>query len=292
MSQHGARVLSERDLQLLRFISEQYAVTLPQLAYMTGRAERTARWLRTRWERAGLIEGRQLVLGEPTFIHATTQGLRACGLPWKMVRPGFWVPGPLTAVEVRLALEAQQPELRWRSRRMLSHTREHPDRSPDALLETGGRGTALYVEQREWIERRELAEWYAPVFPRYDQALFVAPPKIARRLERALGSEILLGRALVVAFERNPYQPAPPALPQLQADKEDPRVEPGRDPDADPDELDPWADAAPTPDPLGAAADPTPPLDPDRQVVRIRPRDPNAAGMPPARRRRRKRNWG
>ena len=49
--QHGVRVLSERDRELLRFVAEQYLVTLPQLAYLANRCPRTARWLRTRWQR-------------------------------------------------------------------------------------------------------------------------------------------------------------------------------------------------------------------------------------------------
>ena len=56
MRQHGVRVLSNRDRELLRFVGEQYLVTLPQLAHLAGRSDRTARWLRTRWQRAGLVE--------------------------------------------------------------------------------------------------------------------------------------------------------------------------------------------------------------------------------------------
>ena len=79
MRQHGVRVLSERDLELLRFVGEQYLVTLPQLAYLAGRSERTARWLRTRWQRAGLIDAAKLLVDEPTVIWLTRPGLAALG---------------------------------------------------------------------------------------------------------------------------------------------------------------------------------------------------------------------
>ena len=57
MRQHGVRALTDRDRELLRFIGEQYVVTLPQLAYLADCSQRTARWLRTRWQRAGLVDG-------------------------------------------------------------------------------------------------------------------------------------------------------------------------------------------------------------------------------------------
>ena len=39
---------SARDLELLRFVGEQYAVTLPQLARLMSRSLHAARWLRAR----------------------------------------------------------------------------------------------------------------------------------------------------------------------------------------------------------------------------------------------------
>lgn len=50
-SDAGHVKLSARDLELLRFVGEQYAVTLPQLARLMGRTVHAARWLRARWVR-------------------------------------------------------------------------------------------------------------------------------------------------------------------------------------------------------------------------------------------------
>lgn len=71
---------SHRDLKLLRFIGEQYAVTLPQLARLMDRSYHAARWLRSRWERAGWVKGRALLVGEPVFIWLTRRGLGVAGL--------------------------------------------------------------------------------------------------------------------------------------------------------------------------------------------------------------------
>jgi hypothetical protein len=57
---YGRVRASERDLELLEFIGEQYAVTLPQLARLIDRRLDTARSLRDRWKRAGWINSGQL----------------------------------------------------------------------------------------------------------------------------------------------------------------------------------------------------------------------------------------
>ena len=49
----GSHQVSERDVELLGLIGEQYAVTLDQLARLIGRTHRTARGLRDRWCNAG-----------------------------------------------------------------------------------------------------------------------------------------------------------------------------------------------------------------------------------------------
>ena len=134
MKQHGVRVLSERDRALLRFVGEQYLVTLPQLAYLIGRSERTARWLRTRWQRAGLVEAAPLLVAEPTVVWLTRRGLAAVGLPWKALRPAFeTVERAALAVEVRLAAAERYPHAVWLPRRALANcpeTRHHSRRHP------------------------------------------------------------------------------------------------------------------------------------------------------------------
>src|ERR671922_2861795 len=101
---------SGRDLELLSIVGEQYALSLPQLARVMGRSEHAARWLRSRWERAGWAQGRALLVGEPVFVWLTRRGLRAAGLPYRAWRPN---PGALAHVaavnEVRIELARAQP---------------------------------------------------------------------------------------------------------------------------------------------------------------------------------------
>ncbi len=76
--------VAQRDLELLRVVGEQFAVTLPQLARLMGRSGHAARWLRSRWQRAGWVEGRALLVSEPVFVWLTRPGQRLAGLPYKL----------------------------------------------------------------------------------------------------------------------------------------------------------------------------------------------------------------
>ncbi len=121
----GSARVSARDLELLRFIGEQYAVTLPQLARLMGRSERAARWLRERWQRAGWVEGRALLVGEPVYVWLTRKGQRLASLDYKLWAPN---PGALQHVravaDVRLWLAGRRPEATWISERALAREQE------------------------------------------------------------------------------------------------------------------------------------------------------------------------
>src|SRR5918999_4279307 len=85
-SDAGELRCSGRDLELLSIVGEQYALSLPQLTRLMGRSVHAARWLRSRWERAGWARGRALLVGEPVFVWLTRRGLRLAGLPFRAWR--------------------------------------------------------------------------------------------------------------------------------------------------------------------------------------------------------------
>jgi len=76
-----------RDLRLLRWVAEQYAVSIPQLARLMGRSEHAARWLRGRWQRAGWAQGRTVLVGRPVFVWLTRDGSRVAGAGFKVWEP-------------------------------------------------------------------------------------------------------------------------------------------------------------------------------------------------------------
>lgn len=211
VSQHGARVLTERDRELLRFIGEQDLVTLPQLAYLAGRSERTARWLRTRWQRAGLIDAARLLVEEPTVVWPTRRGLDLAGLPWPSMRPSYEVVRAVaTVVDVRLSARDYYPSAQWVSRRLLGLGRDVSAALPDALLCGGGSRVALIVSRdgvrREWIEDR-----IATAFAAYESVLVVLVG--SDDLPEWAGDQT--PRVSVVGYARDSRVVIPPVLPPL-----------------------------------------------------------------------------
>jgi hypothetical protein len=212
--QHGVRVLSQRDRELLQFVAEQYLVTLPQLAQLANRCPRTARWLRTRWQRAGLVDGAKLLVDEPSAIWLTRPGLTVLRLAWKTVRPSSAsIPVLATMVEVRLAAREQYPDVRWLSRRELSHAYPVPSPLPDAVL-TNAHGTVAILAKPRGLPRRQLERKVLPLIGRYHQVVLVVPEagKKTREWFDELGEH-----ASLLAYRRDPHHVLLPRLPDLAA---------------------------------------------------------------------------
>ncbi len=212
MTQHGVRVLSKRDQELLRLIGEQYLVTLPQFAYLAGRSERTARWLRTRWQRAGHIHASMLLVEEPTIVWLTRRGLAYVDLPWKEVRPSFQTVETAAAlVELRLAATVAYPSAVWVSRRALSHRRPLQLPLPDALLQTATASVAVVAKLR-LLDRDELEERVEPIVDQHERTLLLLP---------SVGKHVLewiderAGRVTAIGYRRDPRTVSPPVLPTL-----------------------------------------------------------------------------
>jgi hypothetical protein len=187
----GSVKASARDLELLGFIGEQYAVTLPQLARLIGRSHNAARWLRARWERAGWARGAALLVGEPVFVWLTRRGQRAAGSEYSLWRPS---PGALAHVaavnEVRLYVTERHPDAQWVCEREL--VRDRRVHRPDALVLIAGREVPVEVElthKRSARSERIMRELVA----RYGQASYFAAEGVRRTLEevaRDLGGRV------------------------------------------------------------------------------------------------------
>ena len=180
-SDSGNVWFSERDGRLLELVSEQYAVSVAQLARLIGRTHRTGRWLRDRWHRAGWIESRPLTRNGPSFLWLTPQGARVAQSPYRTWRPNASMVGHIEAVtDVRLLLERELRFGDWICERSLAQS--SPSRSedrphlPDALLESGDEQIAIEVElslksrSRLTAILEQLGHEYAQVW------YFAAPP--------------------------------------------------------------------------------------------------------------------
>lgn len=182
---------TQRDLAVLPVIAEQCVVTQPQLAQLIDRTEYTARWLRRRWQRAGWVEGRVLLVGEPVFMWLTSRGQLACGVDFKPWRPqAVGRLAHLVAVtDVRLHVEGRRPEAVWISERMIARrdfeAGERRTHLPDAEVLIGDQRVAVEVELTQ-KERRRTESIVAELSWRYDAVWYFAAPSAHRHLAEVI----------------------------------------------------------------------------------------------------------
>jgi hypothetical protein len=181
---------------LLSIVGEQYALSMPQLARLMGRTLHAARWLRSRWERAGWARGRAVLVGQPVFVWLTRRGQRIAGSEYSLWRPNPGALAHIAAVtDVRLWVAQHHPQAGWVCERELARegrlTATGGQHRPDGLVVLDGRELPVEVElshkrpaRRERIMRELVA--------RYGQAVYFAPDGPRQRLEetaRSIGSE-------------------------------------------------------------------------------------------------------
>lgn len=192
-SDKGSIKITERDLSVLRFIGEQYAVRQDQLARLLKRraqgalSDSATRAVVARWEKAGLTDSRKVITDEPKFIWLTRRGLDEVGLAFKP-----WAPTAASLVhifwtnQVRIHTEDRHPAALWRSERELrkgrmmqsiSTTQAHEVDAeihlPEGVVAVEVELTAKSVQRRRSI-MSEVAGRYATVWyfaPRNVQAL-------------------------------------------------------------------------------------------------------------------------
>jgi DNA-binding CsgD family transcriptional regulator len=182
-SDAGTMRCTGRDLDLLGLVGEQYALSLPQLARLMGRSVHAARWLRSRWERAGWAKGRAVLVGQPVFVWLTRRGQRVSGSEFSLWRPNPGALAHIAAVtDVRLWVASRHPGAGWvcerelaREARVVGTARQH---RPDGLVALDGRELPVEVElshkrparreriMRELVSRYGQAAYFAPDGPR------------------------------------------------------------------------------------------------------------------------------
>jgi hypothetical protein len=198
----GSVRCSARDLELLRVVAEQYAVTLPQLAKMMSCSPHAARWLRSRWERAGWARGRALLVGEPVFVWLTRRGQSLAGIDYAVWRPNAGMLAHIAAVtDVRLHVLDRHPGAVWVCERELhrefggARGGRQRHRS-DGLVVIDGREVAVEVELT--LKRRaRIEQIMTELVARYGSVTYFAAPAPRRTLER-VAAEVGRGRVQVL----------------------------------------------------------------------------------------------
>lgn len=193
---------TERDLALLRWVAQQYAVSLDDLTRLIGASEHAARRLMQRWKQAGWAEGRVLLVRQPPVIWVTRKGQANAGTSYRPWEPVLAKLEHIFAVnQVRITLEQRRPEGTWTSERDLLQARASQQRSarlasqaappthhmPDALWEPqpGGDRVAIEVERSyKGSERTSQIMHDLLVIQRYPRVAYFTTPTIKPHLER------------------------------------------------------------------------------------------------------------
>lgn len=203
---------TERDGELLRFVGEQYAITVPQLARLLVCSQRNVRLLRRRWLDAGWVHSRPLGWRAPASLWLTGAGIRACGSPYRSWRPNPGLAAHIEAVtDVRLLLDHELRLGRWCCERGLAQA--SPSRSlrrshlPDAILERQDERIAIEVELT-LKSRSRLQAIVDELAASYTRVWYFAAPSILAALDE-LAAESPWGNVHV-----HPYPADPRTLPK------------------------------------------------------------------------------
>ena len=171
-SDYGIVRATPRDLALLRWAADQFAVNTEQLKILMNRWKRshepqwggeslsdeTIRWQIKRWRRAGWVESRTLLAGEPPWVWLSKGGLEALGLDYPAYEPAV---GRLSHIyhvnSVRLYIEKRLgDEVRWISERQINTERKEQGKrhlvDGEAIYQ--GRVIGVEVEQTQKSRRR------------------------------------------------------------------------------------------------------------------------------------------
>ena len=140
------------ELAALAWIGEQSAVRADVIGRLLGPgatvSDRAARRRVDRWQRAGLVETRRFLAGEPPVVWLTRAGLRLVGAPYRPVAPPVGLLAHLHAVcLVRLGVETAGGR-GWVSERALLRARPTPDAhlADGCFQSPAGTDTAVEVE--------------------------------------------------------------------------------------------------------------------------------------------------
>jgi hypothetical protein len=172
-------LVTERDLTVLRWISEQFAVRADVIRWLLGGdrplSEGRTRQVIDRWRRAGLVNQRRFFLGSEPVVWPTREGLRLVLDGYRAKTPALSMLAHIHAVTlVRLGLERRGDITGWVPERALYRARPSPDVhvADGEYTDRAGRRTAVEVELTVKAADR-LRRIIADLTLEYDRVLYV-----------------------------------------------------------------------------------------------------------------------
>ena len=176
--------LRARDLELLRWLGEQYGARVDQIEVLLGCGPRTVERSLARLRAAGLIDTRRLLVGEPSWAISTSAGLRTAGQGFGLWRPRVALLAHVAAVnDLRLHIGRRSPESEWVCERARARERQPGEHLPDAVVITEERRVAIEVELSVKSQRR-VRSILDELSSRFEAILYFCAPAPHRQLSR------------------------------------------------------------------------------------------------------------
>jgi hypothetical protein len=145
--------VTERDLEALAWIADQYAVRTDVIRWLLGNgkplSESRTRAVVARWQRAGLAHSRRFFAGAPHVVWPTRAGSALVRPGWRSRPPNLALLAHHHAVsQVRLTIEQRGHGTGWVSERVLYKQRTTPDAhvADGTFRSSRGPVTAVEVE--------------------------------------------------------------------------------------------------------------------------------------------------
>ncbi|HEV8627086.1 MAG TPA: hypothetical protein VG034_21785 [Acidimicrobiia bacterium] len=172
-------LVTERDITVLRWIGEQFAVQAGVIRWLLGGgrplSEGRTRQIIDRWRRAGLVNQRRFFLGAEPVVWPTREGLRLVLDGYRARTPALSMLAHIHAVSlVRLGLERRGAVGGWVPERALYRARPSPDIhvADGEYIDRAGRRTAVEVELTVKVAER-LRRIIGDLTLEYDHVVYV-----------------------------------------------------------------------------------------------------------------------
>ena len=185
--------LSTRDLRLLGWMCEQYGARLDHIQALTDSVPTLARRIARNLRKAGLVRTERILVGEPTWVIPTAEGMAASGLPYDVWTPRLGQLMHVCATNVvRIHVQTRAPQAEWISERQImwecrqedtrgrTRSRKH---IPDGVTVFEGQRVAIEVELGT-KDDRTLARILDELARHYDATLYYCSPRPHKLLER------------------------------------------------------------------------------------------------------------
>ena len=225
-SDYGNIKITDRDMQMMMWIAEQYAIRQDHLQVLASRLSEykaegeliseaaVKQIIYTRWAKAGWIEKQKVFASKPIWLWPSRKGLADFGLEYQYNKPSA---GTLKHIwyanHVRLSVEAPRekedrtkPLYVWTGERQIARDREREAHRVDAEFRyPSGRLDAIEVEltQKSQKKLKPIMSWLVQQ-KRYTKIIYFSPPEIFDAMDRAIKRMGFSSRVKIEKIEVRP----------------------------------------------------------------------------------------